>query len=89
MKKALLARVGLSKRELEVKLFIELDRDTRSMDRVSRLKHIVNLVERVCMMCELKEDLKLFLIKGLYGKNLDIDEMGVVNVAKIIIVCQS
>ncbi len=28
------------------------------MDRVSRLKHIVNLVEWVCMMCELKEDLK-------------------------------
>ncbi len=33
LKKALLARVGLSKRELEVKLFLELDSDTRSMDR--------------------------------------------------------
>ncbi len=83
LKDALLARVGLTKRELEVKLFSELDKDTRSLVRVGRLKHISKLVESVCMLCNGMEELKLFLTKGLYCKDLGVDEIGVVNSAKV------
>ncbi len=39
LKRKLLEKVGLSKRDLEIKLFCDLEDDTKGMDRLARYKH--------------------------------------------------
>ncbi len=50
LKRKLLEKVGLSRRDLEIKLFNDLEEDTKSIDREARYKHVKALVDRVCMM---------------------------------------
>ncbi len=78
LKEVLVGRVGYRLRDLELKLFTDLDRDTRSMDRMSRFKHISHLVDRVAMICGTMD-----LVKGLFSTQLSVMEQGVVNATKV------
>ncbi len=40
LKGKLLERIGLSRRDLEIKMFNDLEEDCRGMDREARYKHI-------------------------------------------------
>ncbi len=76
LKAKLLDKVGLSRRDLEIKLFCDLEEDTRSMDRYN---HIKQLADRVGMMCATKDDLLLFVVKGLFRRNLPLAEQGLID----------
>ncbi len=83
LKRKLLEKVGLSRRDLEIKLFNDLEEDTKSMDRVARYKHVKALVDRVCMMVKDKEELALFMAKGLFRVGLPLTEQGLIDGRKI------
>ncbi len=79
LKRKLLEKVGLSRRDLEIKLFNDLEEDTKSMDREARYKHVKALVDRVCMMVKDKEELALFMAKGLFRVGLPLTEQGLID----------
>ncbi len=83
LKRKLLEKVGLSRRDLEIKLFNDLEEDTKSMDRVARYKHVKALVDRVCMMVKDKEELALFMAKRLFRVGLPLTEQGLIDGRKI------
>lgn len=53
------------------------------MDRLGRFKHINMLMNRVDMLCKTKQELLLFLAKGLFSIPLSVTEQGVVNATKV------
>ena len=61
VKSALLNKVGLSKMEIEVKLF-QIWKVIQDMDRLAKMKHVIALVERLGIICKNKQDLMLFLV---------------------------
>ena len=68
-----------------MKFFSPPDREYRASPTVwllARAKSIVSLLERTGMMCPRKEDLKVFLAKGLFCRDLSVTEVGVVNFVK-------
>ncbi len=76
LKGKLLERIGLSRRDLEIKMFNDLEEDCRGMDRKARYKHIKVLIDRVLMMAKDKYEIALFVAKGLYRVELPISEQG-------------
>ena len=52
LKTKLLERIGLSRRDLEIKMFNDLEEDCRGMDREARYKHIKVLIDRIMMMAK-------------------------------------
>ncbi len=81
LKQALLTRVGLSLRELEIELFSSSKKFYKH--RVERARQVVTLAERVSMLCPRWEDLKLFLAKGLFARDLPPFEAGILNSAGV------
>ena len=78
LKTKLLERIGLSRRDLEIKMFNDLEEDCRGMDREARYKHIKVLIDRIMMMAKDKYEFALFVAKGLFRVGLPISEQGLI-----------
>ncbi len=74
LKSKLLDKMGLSQREVEVKLFIDWEEDTRNMDRVDRYRRVKSLVDRFVINAKDKTEVALFLMKAIYRIGLPITE---------------
>ena len=83
LKCKLVESVGLSKRDLEIKLFEDFEADVRHMDREARWRHVKSLTDRAMMMFPEKYDLALFMAKGLYRVGLPASDQGVIDSRKI------
>ncbi len=81
--KACLRRIGLRLKDLEMKLFSELESDCRGMNRVARLKYVQALTGRVGILCDTRKKLQLFYTKGFFSVALSGLEQGVMNAAKV------
>jgi len=73
-----------------VKFISPPDRVYKEADQVTRARNIVTLVDRTSMLvdrtsmlCPTREDLKVFLAKGLFSRDLSVSEIGVVNSANV------
>ena len=76
LKGSLLKRVGRSLRELELDVFPQRRRVGK--DRVERVKEVIRTVERVSMLCPSRNDIKLFLARGMFCAELTQTECGMV-----------
>ena len=66
--RALLTKVGKSLRELEYEFFPPRRKCTK--DRVVRARELLSLTKRVSMLCPSKEELELFLFRGMLYSEL-------------------
>ncbi len=77
----LLERIGLSRRDLEIKMFNDLEEDCRGMDKEARYKNTYKGLDRydnVMMMVKDKYEFELFVAKGLFRVGLPISEQGLI-----------
>ncbi len=79
LKEKLLERIGLSRRDLDIKMFNDLEEDCRGMVREARYKHRKVLIDRVLMTAKDKYEVALFVAKGLYRVGLPISEQGLID----------
>ncbi len=77
LKSKLLDKVGLSQREVEVKLFIDWEEDTRGITDTNMLAK--SLVDRFVMNARYKNEVTLFLMKAIYRIGLPMTEQGLMN----------
>ncbi len=88
LKARLLEKVGLSQREVEIKLFVDLEDETKNMDRVERYRHVKMLVDRFAMNAKDKDQLALFLMKAIFRLVLPLTEQGLIDSKQSIQICK-
>ncbi len=76
-------KVGLSVRDLQIKLFDDFREDTRSMDRLERFCHLKALMLRIDNVTKNKKDLLMVLGLSVYRQGLLMSELAVLDGQKV------
>ncbi len=79
LKSRLLDKVGLSKREVEIKLFVEWEKVAKSLDRVERCKRLESLVNRFVLGAKSVKEVALSLMVALFRIGLPVIEQGLID----------